>query len=74
MHSLDRKFLSKMTFTPEEAATLRQLGECRGRQDPGGQVKLPHLWPGQIPPPGRSQDGLTLRRRSALGKSLSRLS
>ena len=33
MHSLDRKFLSKMTFTPEEAATLRQLGECRGRQD-----------------------------------------
>lgn len=33
MHSLERNFLSKLSFTAEEAATLRQLGECRGRQD-----------------------------------------
>jgi hypothetical protein len=27
---------------------------------PGGHLKLPHLWPGQIPPPGRRRDARTL--------------
>ena len=34
---------------------LKQL--CRR---PGGHLKLPHLWPGQTPPPGRRRDEATL--------------
>ena len=33
MKSLEFKYLSGLAFTPAEAATLRELGECRGRQD-----------------------------------------
>ena len=26
-------------------------------RDPGGHLKIPHLWPGQTPPPGRRRNG-----------------
>jgi Fic family protein len=32
MHSLNSVLLTSLAFTPEQAATLRSLGECRGRQ------------------------------------------
>ena len=36
---------------------------------PGGHLKVPHLWPGQIPPPLRRRDGWTLGGLCALGKA-----
>ncbi len=33
MHSLDPKFLSKLSFTSTQLATLRQIGEYRGKQE-----------------------------------------
>lgn len=33
MHSLDPRYLDQLRFSPEHAATLRALGQFRGRQD-----------------------------------------
>ena len=34
---------------------------------PGGHPNFPHLWPGQLPPPGRRRDGCILGLRGSLG-------
>ena len=32
MHSLSEKFLNTLNFTPEQASTIRLIGEYRGKQ------------------------------------------
>ncbi len=48
--------------TAEKERSVALGLEANGRQDPGGHLKLLHLWPGQTPPPPGAAERLNFRR------------